>query len=92
MASTNIWQQFKAMITEGARVVATMTANNGNSTSQAELRDGSVITVKGESLDVDQKAFIQDEEIKGTAPSWRSMRWRFEIIKIRFSAQFYYSL
>ncbi|MBO9484097.1 hypothetical protein [Salinisphaera sp. G21_0] len=65
-----IWQQFKAMITEGARVVATMTANNGNSTSQAELRDGSVITVKGESLDVDQKAFIQDEEIKGTAPSW----------------------
>ncbi|MGO0306641.1 hypothetical protein ACTL6P_08490 [Endozoicomonas acroporae] len=43
MASTNIWQQFKALITEGARVVATMTANNGNGTSQAKLRDGSVI-------------------------------------------------
>ncbi|WBA83471.1 hypothetical protein [Endozoicomonas sp. GU-1] len=26
-----------------------MTANNGNGTSQAELRDGSVINVKGES-------------------------------------------
>ncbi len=37
--------------------------------AQAELRDGSVITVNGESLGVGQKAFIQDEEIKGTAPS-----------------------
>ncbi|MBO9497025.1 hypothetical protein J7438_23470 [Thalassotalea sp. G20_0] len=59
MATTNIWQQFKAMITEVARVVATMTANNGNGTSQAELRDGSVINIKGESVGVGQKAFIQ---------------------------------
>ncbi|MBO9484468.1 MULTISPECIES: hypothetical protein [Gammaproteobacteria] len=59
MATTNIWQQFKTMITEGARVVATITANNSNGTSQAELRDGSVITVKGESVGVGQKAFIQ---------------------------------
>ncbi|MGO0306633.1 hypothetical protein ACTL6P_08450 [Endozoicomonas acroporae] len=59
MATTNIWQQFKALITEGGRVVATMTANNGNGTSQAELRDGSVINVKGESVGVGQKAFIQ---------------------------------
>ncbi|MGI2030354.1 hypothetical protein [Endozoicomonas acroporae] len=48
MASTNIWQQFKALIPEGARIVATMPANNGNGTSQAELRDGPVINVKGE--------------------------------------------
>ncbi|WP_163372111.1 hypothetical protein [Endozoicomonas acroporae] len=59
MATTNIWQQFKALITEGARVVATMTANNGNGTSQGKLRDGSVINVKGESVGVGQKAFIQ---------------------------------
>ncbi|MBO9484158.1 hypothetical protein [Salinisphaera sp. G21_0] len=59
MATTNIWQQFKALITEGARVVATMTANNGNDTSQAKLRDGSVMNVKGESVGVGQKAFIQ---------------------------------
>ncbi|MBO9484298.1 hypothetical protein [Salinisphaera sp. G21_0] len=43
--------------------------NNGNGTSQAMLRDGSVITVKGDSVDVGKKAFIQDGEIKGTAPS-----------------------
>ena len=68
MATTNIWQQFKALIPEGVRVVATITTNNGNGTSQAELRDGSVINVKGESVRVRQKAFIQDGEIKGAAP------------------------
>ncbi|WP_163372119.1 hypothetical protein [Endozoicomonas acroporae] len=59
MVTINIWQQFKALFTEGARVEATMTANNGNGTSQAKLRDGSVINVKGESVGVGQKAFIQ---------------------------------
>ena len=67
MATTNIWQQFKALLPEGVRVVATVKANNGNGTSQAELRDGSVITVKGE-VSVGEKVFIQDGEIKGAAP------------------------
>ncbi|MBO9484295.1 hypothetical protein [Salinisphaera sp. G21_0] len=69
MATTNIWQQFKALIPEGVRIVATITGNNGNGTSQAELRNGSVITVKGESAPAGRKVFIQDGEIKGTAPS-----------------------
>ena len=68
MATTNIWQQFKALIPEGARTIVTITANNGNGTSQAELRDGSVITVKGELVGAGQKAFVQDGEVKGTAP------------------------
>ena len=69
MATTNIWQQFKVLIPEGVIVVATITANNGNGTSLAELRDGSVITVKGESVAAGQKAFIQDGIVKGTAPN-----------------------
>ncbi|WP_422491129.1 hypothetical protein [Endozoicomonas sp. ALE010] len=69
MATTNIWQQFKALIPEGMRIVATITANNGNGTSQAELRSGSVITVKGEGVSVGQKAFIQNGEVKGVAPN-----------------------
>ena len=68
MATTNIWQQFKALIPEGASVTATITANNGNGTSQAELRDGSVITVKGVSVSVGEKVFIQNGEVKGAAP------------------------
>ena len=67
MATTNIWQQFKALLPDGVRVVVTITANNGNGTSQAELRDGSVITVKGE-VSVGEKVSIQDGEIKGAAP------------------------
>ncbi len=69
MATTNIWQQFKALIPEGVRIVANITANNGNGTSQAKLRDGSVITVKGEGVSVGQKAFIQNGEVKGAAHS-----------------------
>ena len=66
---TNIWQQFKALIPEGVRVVATITANNGNGTSQEELRDGSVVTVEGESVSVGEKVFIQNGEVKGAAPN-----------------------
>ena len=68
MATTNIWQQFKALLPEGSRIVAIIKANNGNGSSQAELRDGSIITVKGETVAEGQKAFIQNGEIKGTAP------------------------
>ena len=69
MATTNIWQQFKALIPEVVRIVATITANNGNGTSQAELRDGSVITVKVESVSVGKKVFIQNGKVKGAAPN-----------------------
>ncbi len=69
MATTNIWQQFKALIPEGVRVVATIIANNGNGTSQAELRNGSIIIIKGESESLGEKVFVQDGEIKGTAPN-----------------------
>ena len=68
MATTNIWQKFKALIPEGSRTIVTITANNGNGTSQAQLRDGSAVTVKGESVQAGQKAFVQNGEIKGTAP------------------------
>ncbi|MBO9484160.1 hypothetical protein [Salinisphaera sp. G21_0] len=83
MATTNIWQQFKALITEGARVVATMTANNGNGTSQAELWDGSVITVEEESVGVGEKYLFRMGRSKGPRRVWRSMRWRFETVKIQ---------
>lgn len=75
MATTNIWQQFKALISEGVRVVAIIATNNGNGTGQAELRDGSVITVKGEFVGVGGKVFIQDGEVKGAAPDLA----RFEV-------------
>ena len=66
MATTNIWQQFKALIPEGMRVIATITANNGNGTSQAILRDGSVITVKGEYVGVGEESIYSE---------WRDKRY-----------------
>ncbi|WP_422445537.1 MULTISPECIES: hypothetical protein [unclassified Endozoicomonas] len=39
--------------------MAGITANNGNGTSQADPQDGSIITVKGESVGVSLKAFVQ---------------------------------
>ncbi|WOG28763.1 hypothetical protein [Endozoicomonas sp. 8E] len=69
MATTNIWLQFKSLIPEDGRTVATVIAKNGNGTSQVRLRDGSVITVRGESVGVGQKAFVLGGEMKGTAPS-----------------------
>ena len=68
MATTNIWQQFKALIPEGTRTVVTIIANNGNGTSQAQLRDGSVVTVIGEIVAEGKKAFLQNGEVKGAAP------------------------
>ncbi len=68
MATTNIWQQFKSLIPEGKRTVVTIIANNGNGTSQAELRDGSVITVKGSLGSLGQKVFVEGGGIKGAAP------------------------
>ena len=47
MATTNIWQQFKTLIPEDSRHIATIVAHNGNGTSQARLRNGSIITVQG---------------------------------------------
>ena len=56
MATTNIWQQFKTLIPEDSRHIATIVAHNGNGTSQARLRDGSIITVQGEGVEPGQKA------------------------------------
>ncbi len=58
MATTNIRQQFKELIPGGTRTVVTITANNCDGTSQAQLRDGSKVIVKGELVGIGQKAFV----------------------------------
>ena len=68
MAITNIWQQFKSLIPEEGKTVVTIISNNGNGTSQVQLRDGTVITVKGETVEAGQRAFVQGGEVKGAAP------------------------
>ena len=68
MATTNIWQQFKSLIPEGDRTVITVAANNGNGTSTATLRDGTVITVRGENVGAGKKALMEGGTIKSEVP------------------------
>ncbi|MCW7552763.1 hypothetical protein NX722_08930 [Endozoicomonas gorgoniicola] len=68
MATTNIWQQFKSLPPEGGRTVITITTNNGNGTSTVTLWDGTVVIVKGKTVGVGQKAFVQGGEVEGAAP------------------------
>ncbi|WP_066015242.1 hypothetical protein [Endozoicomonas atrinae] len=68
MATTNIWQQFKSLIPEGARNVVTITSNNGDGTSSATLRDGTIIRVQGETVVPGNKALIEDRVVKVEVP------------------------
>ncbi|AMO58273.1 hypothetical protein [Endozoicomonas montiporae] len=68
MATTNIWQQFKSLIPEGARTIITITSNNGNGTSTATLRDGTTITVQGESMAPGKKALMEGGSIRSEVP------------------------
>ncbi len=69
MATTNIWQQFKLLIPEGARTIATITSNNGDGTSTAILRDGASIRVQGETVAAGSNALVQDRVVKSELPA-----------------------
>lgn len=68
MATTNIWQQFKSLIPEGARTVVSITGNHGDGTSSATLRDGTSIRVQGETIMPGKKALIEDRVVKVEVP------------------------
>ena len=68
MATTNIWQQFKSLIPEGARTVVTVSSNNGNGTSTVTLRDRTTMTVQGESVPAGNKALVEGGTIKAQVP------------------------
>jgi len=69
MALTNIWQRFKGLLPTGNRIVVTIIAINGNGTSQAQLRNGSIVTVIGDSILTGEKVFIVDGKVVGEVPS-----------------------
>jgi len=68
MTTSNIWQQFKALIPEGMKTIAKVSGHNGNGSSQVELSDGSTIMVKGESGNVGEKVLIKKGEIQSVVP------------------------
>ena len=68
MATTNIWQKFRDLLPTGSKVIVTIKSINPTGTAQAYLRNGSVIIVQGEGLQVGQRYFAVDRKIEGVAP------------------------
>ena len=67
--SVNPWRKFTNMLPGNLRTVVTITANNGDGTSNATSRDGTAIVVKGEVVAPPNKVLIVDGEISAQVPS-----------------------
>jgi hypothetical protein len=67
--SVNPWRKFTGLLPGNLRAVVTITANNGDGTSQATSRDGTPIVVKGEGVGPGNPALIVDGQISAQVPS-----------------------
>jgi len=67
--SVNPWRAFQQLLPGGSQSVATIVSNNGDGTSNATTRDGTVIVVKGEGVAPTNKALIVDGEISVEVPA-----------------------
>ena len=67
--SVNPWRKFTNMLPGNLRTVVTITANNGDGTSNGTTRDGTAIVVKGEGVAPPDKALIVDGEIRAKVPA-----------------------
>ncbi|MDF2076644.1 hypothetical protein P2Q70_18830 [Pseudomonas mendocina] len=69
MATINPWKRFIGLLPGGVRTVATVRSiNTSAGTSEAELRTGTRVTVRGVDVPVNSKAYISDGTITGPAP------------------------
>lgn len=69
MATINPWKRFIGLLPGGVRTVATVRSiNTSSGTSEAELRTGTRVTVRGVDVPLNSKAYIADGVITGPAP------------------------
>ena len=66
--SVNPWRKFTSLLPANLRAVVTITANNGDGTSNATTRDGTAIVVKGEGVGPGNTALIVDGEVTVQVP------------------------
>ena len=69
MTSSNAFNRFQSLLGKESTDVVTITANNGDGTSQALTMGGSAITVKGETVAPPNNAFILGGVISNQAPN-----------------------
>lgn len=66
---SNLFNQFQALVGTNRTDIVTITANNGNGTSNATTLAGVSLLVRGESVATGNRAIIENGNIIGSAPS-----------------------
>ncbi|GAA4647822.1 hypothetical protein GCM10023116_00840 [Kistimonas scapharcae] len=69
MATTNIWKKFSSLLPTNSRTVVTIISNNANGTSTAQMRDGTLLTLEGESVSPGKKALVNDSIVLYEIPT-----------------------
>lgn len=64
----NLARQFQELLPRQPLLVGTVTAHNADGTSTIELPAGGTLRVQGQSVEVNNKAFVQGGRIQGEAP------------------------
>ncbi len=64
----NVFNRFQQLLPQAVTTVVTITALNGDGTSDATTLGGVAVIVNGESVAVGQKAYIQNDSIVRQAP------------------------
>lgn len=64
----NVYNKFQSLTPKTITTVVTITAKNGDGTSNATTLAGTAVLVVGESVDVGKKAYIKNGEITRQAP------------------------
>lgn len=65
---TNVFNRFQQLLPQATTTVVTITALNGDGTSDATTLNGVAVIVNGESVAVGQKAYVQNDTIVRQAP------------------------
>ncbi|ADE14188.1 conserved hypothetical protein [Nitrosococcus halophilus Nc 4] len=66
---TNPWKRLEQLLPNNPLLVGDVILHNGDGTSTITLPDGREIRVRGQSVAVGEKAFIQGGEIRSQAPN-----------------------
>ncbi len=67
--TTNLWKRLEILLPAQPLLVGTVILHHPDGTSSVQLSDGRELRVRGQSVAVGQKAFVQGGEIRGQAPS-----------------------
>lgn len=72
MSTANPWLKFRKLLQGEGRAVATVVSNNGDGTSTVITRSGITIKVKGEGVEPENKAMIEDGRLAYQVPNLTS--------------------